>query len=110
MRLTVRSHRRVELDVDIKIYSRTNGLLLGKAVEISEGGISAILKIEVPLNEVVHLEFKVPPGFVAVRALVRHRRAFRYGFQFFEPEPEVRELINRTCEQLVPYTPAFLRK
>jgi hypothetical protein len=63
-----------------------------------------MLKIEVPLNEVVQLEFRLPLGLVAVRALVRHRNAFRYGFQFFEPDPETRELINRTCYQLLPCT------
>jgi c-di-GMP-binding flagellar brake protein YcgR len=94
-----RCHPRFELDVEIKIYSRTSGLLLGRTVDISEGGMSAMLKIEVPLSEIVQLEFRLPFGFVAVRALVRHRNAFRYGFQFFEPDREARELINRTCYQ-----------
>lgn len=39
----------------------------------------------------------VPLGFLSFRALVRHRNAFRYGFQFFDPDPESQELIKRTA-------------
>ena len=95
---------RAKLDVAIKIYSRKSGLLSGRTVDISETGIAAILKIEVSLDEVVQLEFKLPHGPVAVRALVRHRDAFRYGFQFVEPDPDVQQLIKRTCRDLTQWT------
>ena len=88
---------RHKLDVAIKVYSRNVGLLTGRTVDISETGIAVMLKIEAPLNEVVQLEFKLPHGPVAVRALVRQRDAFRYGFQFVEPNSEAQELIRRTC-------------
>jgi c-di-GMP-binding flagellar brake protein YcgR len=96
-----RCHARYQLNVDIKIYSRTAGLLLGKTIDISEGGLSALLKIEAPLNEIVHLEFRLPLGFVAVRAVVRHRNAFRFGFQFFEPDPRTQEIIKGVILQAV---------
>jgi PilZ domain len=91
---------RHKLDVGIKIYSRNIGLLAGRTVDISESGIAAMFKLEVPLNEVVQLEFKLPHGPVAVRALVRQRDAFRYGFQFVEPNSDAQELIRRTCRDL----------
>jgi len=94
-----RRHPRFKLDVEIKIYSRTSGLLSGRTVDISESGISAMLTMEVPLNEVVQLEFALRAGFVAVRALVRQRNCFRYGFQFVDPNP-AQELIRRTCREL----------
>ena len=91
---------RAKLDVAIKIYSRNIGLLSGRTVDISESGIAAMFKIEVPLNEVVQLEFKLPHGPVVVRALVKQRDAFRYGFQFVEPNSDAQELIRRTCRDL----------
>jgi hypothetical protein len=97
-----RRHPRFKLDVEIRIYSRTAGLLVGRTVDISEGGVSAMLKIEAPLNEIAHLEFRLPLGLVAVRGLVRHRNAFRFGFQFFEPDAESQELIKNAIYRLVP--------
>lgn len=91
-----RSHPRFDLDVEIKIDSRTAGLRSSRTVEIGEGGISAMLKIEVPLDELVQLEFRVSLGFVVLRALGRHRNAFRYGFQFLEPDPRTRPQDART--------------
>ena len=71
----------------------------GQTVDISESGISAMLRIEVPLGEVVRMEFNLPLGAVEVHALVRQRNAFRYGFQFVESST-AQEVIGRTCRQL----------
>ena len=45
-----------------------------------------MLREEVPVGEVVRLEFELPLGRVEVLALVRQRSAFRYGFQFVEDQ------------------------
>ena len=58
-----------------------------------------MLREEVPLGEVVRLEFTLPHGEVDVHALVRQRNAFRYGFQFLEPA-QVQDVIGRTCRDL----------
>jgi hypothetical protein len=65
----------------------------------SESGISALLRMEVPLGEVVRLEFTIPTGEVQIHALVRQRNAFRYGFQFLEAISQL-EIIQRACRQL----------
>jgi hypothetical protein len=106
--LEKRCSPRAKLDVAIKIYSRNIGLLNGRTVDISESGIAAMFKLEVPLNEVVQLEFKLPHGQVAVRALVKQRDAFRYGFQFVEPNSEAQELIRRTCRDLTVWSQTHL--
>lgn len=104
------SHRRQDLidkralprfkcEVKITVNSRTCGLLKGQTIDISESGISAMLKIEVPIGELVQLEFTLPFGAVLVYAMVRQRRAFRYGFQFVQSE-SVRKIIQSTCRQL----------
>jgi len=62
-------------------------------------GVSAMLSIEVPMGEVVELNFNVPLGPVAIYAMVRQRNAFRYDFHFVASNC-VREVIKPTCLQL----------
>ena len=90
---------RYKLETEIRVYPREAQVVHGHTVDISESGISAMLVTEVPLDEVVQLEFKLPLGEVAILALVRQRQAFRYGFQFLEPTA-AHEAIGRTCRQL----------
>ncbi|MGA8274671.1 MAG: PilZ domain-containing protein [Candidatus Sulfotelmatobacter sp.] len=94
-----RGRPRFKLDVEIRIDSRTAGVLKGRTVDISESGISAMLKLEVPVGEFVELQFGLPFGLVRVYAMVRQRNAFRYGFQFVESH-SARELIQSTCNWL----------
>ena len=100
--IDARQHPRFKLDIDVKIYSRASSLVLGRTVDISDAGLAAMLKIEIPLEQVVRLEFKLPLGLVSVRALVRQRNAFRYGFQFVEPDSAGQELICRFCREIAP--------
>jgi len=58
-----------------------------------------MLRVEVPIGEVVRLEFSLPPGDVEIHALVRQRSAFRYGFQFLE-SASAQEIIAHACTQL----------
>ncbi len=95
----VRRKPRFKLDVNIKVNSHTCGLLKGHTVDISESGISAMLMLEVPLKEVVELDFLLPFGPVTIYAIVRQRNAFRYGFQFVESNP-VNDVIRATCREL----------
>jgi hypothetical protein len=94
-----RHQPRFKLEVKIVVNSRTCGLLKGHTVDISESGISAILRIEVSVGEVVELEFTLPFGPINVYAIVRQRNAFRYGFQFVESIP-TKAIIQATCRQL----------
>jgi len=94
-----RRHPRFKLDIDIRVYPRNVAVVRGHTVDISESGVSAMLRVEVPVGEVVRLEFDLPLGPVEVHALVRQRNAFRYGFQFVEAS-SAQEIIGRTCRQL----------
>jgi hypothetical protein len=100
--MDARQHPRLKLDIDVKIYSRTGSRVMGRTVDISETGLAALLKIEIPLDQVVRLEFNLPLGVVSVRALVRQRNAFRYGFQFVDPGSDAQELIGRSCREHLP--------
>ena len=94
-----RRHPRFKIEVEIGIMSRTCGILKGYTVDLSESGISAMLKIEVPQGEVVELNFTLPDGPVAIYATVCQRNAFRYGFQFVESNA-AHAIIQATCRQL----------
>ncbi|MFZ0145767.1 MAG: PilZ domain-containing protein [Candidatus Sulfotelmatobacter sp.] len=94
-----RRRPRFKIEVDITVDSHTCGLLKGHTVDISESGISAMLRLEVPLNEVVELTFTLPFGPVKIHAVVRQRSAFRYGFQFMESN-FLEQIIGPTCRQL----------
>lgn len=97
--MEARRHPRFKLDVPIRVYPRDCPVVRGDTVDISESGISALLLIEIPLGEVVRLEFAVPHGEVEVLAMVRQRNAFRYGLQFVEAS-SAKDVIGRTCSQL----------
>lgn len=94
-----RRHPRYRLETDVRIYPRNSAVVRGHTVDISESGISAMLRVEVPIGEVVRLEFSLPAADVDVHALVRQRNAFRYGFQFVEAS-SAQDVIGRTCRQL----------
>ncbi|HEX3819198.1 MAG TPA: PilZ domain-containing protein [Candidatus Sulfotelmatobacter sp.] len=94
-----RRHARFKLEANICVYPRNAEVVRGHTVDISESGVSAMLRGEVPLNEVVRLTFSVPAGEVEIHSLVRQRNAFRYGFQFVEGGP-ASALIRRTCREL----------
>ena len=96
--MDARRHPRYKLEVDVRIYPRNTQVVRGHSVDLSESGISAMLLVEVPVGEVVRLEFTVPTGEVQIHALVRQRSAFRYGFQFLGAISQL-EIIQRTCRQ-----------
>ncbi len=100
--IDARKYSRFKFEVDIKIYSRDRSRVVGRTVDISEQGLAVMLQIEIPLDQVVRLEFELPPGMVSIRALVRQRNAFRYGFQFVEPGSYAQEMINHFCQELKP--------
>ena len=94
-----RREPRFKLKAEIRIHSRTCGMLSGYTVDLSESGVSAILKLEVLLGEVVKLDLALPFGPVTIHATVRQRNAFRYGFEFVDSD-SVLQIIRRMCRDL----------
>lgn len=97
--LEARRHPRFKIEKDIRVYPRNSPVVRGHTVDISESGISAMLRVEVPVGEVVRLEFSLATGNVEIHALVRQRNAFRYGFQFVDAI-SAQDIIGRACRQL----------
>jgi len=96
--MEARRHPRYKLETDIRVYPRNSPVVRGHTVDISESGISAMLRVDVPVGEVVRLEFSLNSTDVEVHALVRQHNAFRYGFQFVGTNAQ--DIIARTCRQL----------
>jgi c-di-GMP-binding flagellar brake protein YcgR len=94
-----RRQPRFKIAVDIRINSKTCGQLKGHTLDISESGISAMLALEVPIGELVELQFTLPYGPVTVYAMARQRNAFRYGFQFVD-SPAIHQILQATCHSL----------
>jgi c-di-GMP-binding flagellar brake protein YcgR len=94
-----RREARFKLEVEIKIHSKSCGTVKGRTADVSESGISAVLNAEVPVGELVELDFTLPLGQVTIYAAVRERRAFRYGFQFVESN-FIDDVIRPTCRVL----------
>jgi hypothetical protein len=90
---------RFKLEVEIEIHSKSCGSAKGKTADISESGISAVLNAQVPVGELVELDFTLPFGRVTIYAAVREKRAFRYGFQFAESN-FIEEVVRPMCRVL----------
>lgn len=97
--MDARAHPRFKIETDIRIYPRNAPLVRGHTVDLSQSGVSAMLREEVPLGEVVRLEFSVPGGDVEIHAFVQQRNAFRYGFKFVVGGSGMEPIIL-TCRQL----------
>lgn len=94
-----RRHPRYRLEVNARVYPRNSEVIRGHTVDISQSGISIMLREEVAMGEVVRLEFALPLGDIDVQAVARQRTAFRYGFEFVDFISSD-HVIARTCRQL----------
>ena len=73
-------------------------------MEISEGGMSAIVTEPLKDGDEVTLSFDVMPETqINVRAIVRNHNEFRYGFEFVGLSEEQRGKIRAACASLNPY-------
>src|ERR1700692_1572056 len=94
-----RRQPRFKIEVDIRINSRTCGVLKGRTVDISESGIAAMLPIEAPLDENVELNLTIKRSTVTIQAIARQKNIFSYGFEFVDSD-SIHEIIRRTCRDL----------
>jgi len=74
----------------------------GCSLNINQAGIAGLFATEWDLGASVNLQFSVPftSTPVRVRAVVRNRTSYQYGFEFIDLTPEHTNTINRTCRML----------
>jgi c-di-GMP-binding flagellar brake protein YcgR len=101
-----RRHQRATLDIRV-VWVEGRGSTVrgavGRACDISEGGISAVLPVRIPLGEVSELQFSLP-GIrepFRTRVVVRSSDGFRYGFEFLALSQAQRDAIRRVCGALL---------
>jgi PilZ domain len=94
-----RDHLRFSLEVPLRIQCRTGELVLGRTVDVSESGVSAMIPVGMVVGQAVELDFQLPSGAISVQAVVTNKTAFRYGFEFV-PEHHEKETITRSCRAL----------
>ncbi len=76
----------------------------GHCRDLSEAGIGILLAAELEGGEVAGLSFSLPGSALAweLRAVVRYRRGFQYGFEFLSLTDEQRGVRGRYLTGLEP--------
>jgi c-di-GMP-binding flagellar brake protein YcgR len=102
---TPRRWARYKIDVRVKIITRRNGVgtaTYGRGTDISEGGMSAYLSMEIGVGKTVEMELTLPYSqqSLKVNGIVRNRRGFCYGLEFTNLAAPEREQILRACKAL----------
>lgn len=99
------SRYRAEFPVEVTILTaREKQVLNGHCRDLSQAGIGVILAAELALGEVVSLAFAVPqPSEVwNLRAVIRHRRGYHYGFEFLSLSEEQIRVLQSYLPRLSP--------
>ena len=70
--------------------------------DVSEAGIGVLLAEELALGDVATLSFSLPGASQPwdVRAVLRHRRGYHYGFEFLSLADRQVKTLNRYLEDL----------
>ena len=95
-----RAHSRYLLDQRLVVWAKET--LHGRTKDIAEGGMGAIIPGNIDEGEIVELELHLPntPEPLKLKAEVRYRHGFQYGFRFLNPTSEQKEAIRRTTHDL----------
>jgi c-di-GMP-binding flagellar brake protein YcgR len=81
---------RAEFPVSVVLFSGDNhNQLDGHCRDLSQGGIGVLIASDLTVGEVASLTFSLPniPEPWKVRAVIRCRRGYQYGFEFLSLEP-----------------------
>jgi PilZ domain len=98
-RVERRRVRRSGLDRRLCVNSVHEGrptAVFGRIRDISEVGLGAVIPCALLIGEEVTLEFSMEDmEEIEVKAVVRHRKSFHYGFEFVEVDPRLCMSIAR---------------
>jgi hypothetical protein len=77
--------------------------LEGHCKDLSEAGIGILLATEMNVGEVVGLSFTIPGATSwEIRAVLRYRHGYHYGFEFLSLSMEYQETLNIYLKSLTP--------
>ena len=95
-----RAHSRYLLD--LRIVVRTKETFIGRTKDIAEGGLGATIPSSINIGEIVELELQLSEAKepLKIKAEVRYRQGFQYGFKFVQITEQQKEMIRRTTRDL----------
>jgi hypothetical protein len=101
------TRRYTRYDFDAHLQGCTISMLnrqtvLGRSVNINEGGMGGVFPVGWEVGAQVTLHFSVPVSTtpVVVKGIVRNRASYHYGFEFVDLMWEQKRIIARTCKTL----------
>ena len=88
--------------IDLRLVVRTSEKLYGRTKDLGDGGLGATVAGDIPIGELVELEFQLPgtEDPMTMYAEVRYRQGFQYGFRFVNPNERQKEIIRRATRSL----------
>jgi c-di-GMP-binding flagellar brake protein YcgR len=92
-----RRYKRYRLATPISIRAGGGPEIPAMTLEISEGGLSAVLASPVEIGDTVELQ---PVAATTVSAQVRHQVGKVYGFEFLQLTPEQVNSVRDICQKL----------
>ena len=95
-----RAHTRYLLD--LRIVVRAKETFIGRTKDIAEGGLGATIPGNIDVGEIIELELQLPEASepLKIKAEVRYRHGFQYGFKYVEITHQQKEMIRRTTHDL----------
>jgi PilZ domain len=95
-----RAHSRYLLD--LRIVVRAKETFIGRTKDIAEGGVGATIPSSIDIGEIVELELQLSEAKepLRIKAEVRYRQGFQYGFKFVQITEQQKEMIRRTTRDL----------
>jgi len=90
-----RRHERIGVELSLLVSMGEGKLIVGRTIDISEGGLGATLRERCPVERVVELQFALQssPVPMHIRSLTVYSSETRHGFQFLKLAPEQRQAI-----------------
>jgi PilZ domain len=88
--------------IDLRLIVRGKSTLHGRTKNLGEGGMGATIAGDIPFGEFVELQFQVPdhPDPLLIRAEVRYRQGFQYGFKFVDATEDQIAIIRNAVRDL----------
>lgn len=95
-----RAHSRYLLD--LRVVVRAKETFIGRTKDIAEGGLGATIPSDIDIGQIVELELQLSEARdpLKIKAEVRYRHGFQYGFKFVQITEQQKEMIRRTTRDL----------
>ncbi len=93
---------RLDARLVVRPTDNRSRMIHGRIVDLSQGGISAVIAANLQLGDVLELQFKLPyaAAGVLLEAVIRRRESYQYSLEFVHVIAAEQVKINRICAAL----------